>query len=44
MSTEAENAPGAGEQAGMEEKHRELCREMFARISEYLNGELSGVS
>ena len=26
----------------MDEDSKEMCREMFAKISEYLNGELAG--
>ena len=32
-----------GEEAGMEDSHKELARDMFEKITEYLNGELAGV-
>ena len=32
-----------GEGAGMEDSHKELARDMFEKITEYLNGELAGV-
>ena len=31
-----------GGEAGMEESHKELARDMFEKITEYLNGELAG--
>ena len=34
---------GEGEEAGMEDSHKELARDMFKKITEYLNGELAGV-
>jgi hypothetical protein len=33
---------GAVGEAGMEESHKELARDMFEKITEYLNGELAG--
>ena len=32
-----------GEYAGMEDSHKELARDMFEKITEYLNGELAGM-
>ena len=32
---------GAGEE-GVRNKHKEMCREMFQKVTEYLNGELAG--
>ena len=42
-----EVAAGEGEgeeeaEAGMEDGHKELARDMFEMITEYLNGELAG--
>ena len=34
---------GEGEEAGMEDSHKELARDVFEKITEYLNGELAGV-
>ncbi len=31
-----------GGEAGMEDSHKELARDMFEKITEYLNGELAG--
>ena len=38
-----EEEEGEGEEAGMEDSHKELARDMFEKITEYLNGELAGV-
>jgi hypothetical protein len=32
-----------GGETGMEESHKELARDMFEKITEYLNGELAGM-
>ena len=35
---------GEGEEGCLEAPSREVCREMFEKVTEYLNGELAGRS
>ena len=41
MSAESEEQAVGGEPA-MDEENRKRCREMFEKVTEYLNGELAG--
>ena len=41
-SGERDGGEGILEEQGMEASHKELARDMFEKITDYLNGELAG--